>query len=300
MVRYVLAALALKAFSLNKPSRSLYRKIGNIFGARARQDVKDLPIRIERGNLLVELVRKYDAVHSGASVLEIGTGWMHWYGLYLRMFYDFRLSTFDIWDNRQFTALKAGFAKLAVALQGSGVSSAVMKNLDIVNRAGSFSELYGPLGVEYFIEPSGSIAQFGPSSFDSIISMHVLEHVPRLNVPDLMKDMYEQLKPGGVTIHQIGIDDHLAHYDRAASPKQYIAYSDTTWRLIFENQVQYFNRLQTSEWLAAFKQAGFVLREQIAEDAGIESLRVNKRFANFEPRDLRCTTLTLVLSKPTN
>jgi predicted SAM-dependent methyltransferase len=297
MIRYVSAAVALKAFSINAPSRALYRKIGNIFGARARQNMSDLGVRIERGDLLVKLAREYNGLFSGARVFEAGTGWMHWYGLYMRMFCDIRLTAFDIWDNRQFSALQAGFSKLEAAFNERGASPEVLKNIGIVNKATSFEDLYRALGMEYFIEPSGSIARCTTESYDLVTSMHVLEHVPRQNVRDLIANMYRMLKPGGTTIHQIGIDDHLAHYDNTVSAKQYIKYSDLTWKFLFENQVQYFNRLQTSEWLAAFREAGFVLREQVAEHTSIESLRVNKRFANYDARDLSCTILTLVFSK---
>ena len=46
--------------------------------------------------------------------------------------------------------------------------------------------------------------------------------------------MYRSLKPGGYSIHQIGIDDHLTHFDSSQSPKKYISYSDNVWKLLFE------------------------------------------------------------------
>jgi SAM-dependent methyltransferase len=298
MVRYVLAALALKAFSINAPSRALYRKIGNIFGAKARQEVGDLGIRVERGDLLVALARKYDAIAPGAAVLELGTGWMHWYGLYLRLFWDLRITAFDVWDNRQYSALQAGFAKLAAVLKKRGVSADVQRNLAIVCGATGFEDLYNKLGIEYVVRPTGSTAEFEPASYDSIFSMHVLEHVPARNVSGLVENMFRQLKPGGYTIHQIGIDDHLAHYDRAASPKQYIKYSDRIWKLLFQNEVQYINRLQMSEWLGVFERAGFALQETLVERTGIDALTINRRFASYDTADLSVTILTLVYRKP--
>jgi hypothetical protein len=128
--------------------------------------------------------------------------------------------------------------------------------------------------------------------------MHVLEHVPTKYVPDLVNNMYRKLKPGKYTIHQIGIDDHLAHYDRKASQKQYVQYSDRTWRTFFENEVQYFNRLQMSEWLDAFRSAGFILEESIVEATDIASLKIASRFADYSHEDLACTILTLVYRKP--
>jgi SAM-dependent methyltransferase len=298
MIRYVMAALALKAFSLNAPTRALYRMIGNKFGVKKRRKVSDLSIRVERGDLLVALTRKYNAVVPNDAVLEIGTGWMHWYGLYLRLHCDVRLTALDVWDNRQYSALQAGFAKLAPVLQKRGITAEEQRNLAIIEGATGFDDLYDKLGIAYVIRPTGSIAEFESASFDAIISMHVLEHVPARNVDELVKNMFRQLKPSGYTIHQIGIDDHLAHYDYASSPKQYIEYSDRVWNFLFQNDVQYFNRLQMSEWLSVFERAGFLLQEKLTEHTTIESLRVNQRFAGYDEADLSCTTLTLVYRKP--
>lgn len=148
------------------------------------------------------------------------------------------------------------------------------------------------------IEPTGSIAGFPDAGFDFITSFHVLEHVPAHLVEKLAQDMFRKLKPGAYTIHQIGIDDHLSHYDAAASHKQYLKYSDGVWRMFFENEVQYFNRLQTSDWLGAFERAGFSLVDSIAEGTDIDALNISPRFRGYPRKDLECTTLTLVYRKP--
>jgi SAM-dependent methyltransferase len=173
-----------------------------------------------------------------------------------------------------------------------------LNNLAIINRAASFAELYREIGLEYVIEPRGSLDQFADQSFDCILSMHVLEHVPTKYVADLVQNMYRTLKPGRYTIHQIGIDDHLAHYDRKSSQKQYLQYSDRTWKALFENEVQYFNRLQMSEWLAAFRNVGFLLQEKLVEATDISNLKIAARFADYPKEDLSCTILTLVYRKP--
>jgi len=298
MIRYITSALALKAFSLNAPTRRLYRLIGNHFGAKKRHRVSDLPIRVGRGDLIVDLCRKYHALENGEKLLEIGTGWMHWYSLYLWIFFECRITALDIWDNRQFSALKAGFGKLTERFKEDRISEAVLNNLAVVNLATSFPELYRETGIEYVIEPRGSLDQFADQSFDCILSMHVLEHVPTKFVTDLVRNMYRTLKPGKYTIHQIGIDDHLAHYDRKASQKQYLRYSDWIWKALLENEVQYFNRLQMSEWLNAFRSAGFILTEKLVESTDIANLKIAARFADYSKEDLSCTILTLVYRKP--
>lgn len=297
MLRYSLAALALKTFSLNETSRKMYRGLGNTYGARRRIAVEDFDSRVKRGDLLVELLRKYDVLEDGNRLLEIGTGWMHWFSLYAGLYFDLRLVGFDVWDNRQFSALQAGARKLRPVLEARSESPRVLARLDSILAAKDMDELYRHMRFEYCIEPEGSLAAFDDSSFDSVISFHVLEHVPRDNVETLLLHMHRVLKPGATIIHQIGIDDHLAHYDKKASKKQYLKYSDRTWKALFENRVQYFNRVQASEWERMFADAGFTLVERIAETADVRNLQVHPRFQHLPEQDYGCTILTLVHRK---
>jgi SAM-dependent methyltransferase len=298
VLRYTLAALALKTFSLNDASRHLYRQIGNVLGARKRESVGDLDTRVERGDLLLELGRKHGALRDSDRLLEIGTGWMHWFSLYAALFYDLRITGLDVWDNRQFSALLAAARKLRPVLERRGENPAVLARVDRILQSHSMEDLYSRLGFEYVIQPQGSLAQFAAGSFDTVISFHVLEHVPRKNVETLLGDMHRILRPGGCAIHQIGIDDHLAHYDRRASKKQYLKYSDRTWQAFFENDVQYINRLQASEWQKLFADAGLTLIDRIAEVANVDSLRIHPRFGHLPREDHGCTILTLVYRKP--
>lgn len=298
MIRYALAAGALKAFSLNGATRKLYRRVGNVVGGQRRAANVDLEVYVARSNLLVELCNKYSAAQDGQRLLEIGTGWMHWFSLYLRLFVEAEIATLDVWDNRQFEALRAAFTRLASTPAMAGAPAQVRANLQAVQAARSFSELYQQLKLDYIVQPDGSLASFGDASRDFIFSFHVLEHVPQAHVERLCADMYRVLKPGGFSIHQIGIDDHLSHYDPACSHKQYLTYSDRTWKRFFENTVQYINRLQMSDWLRAFESAGFAVRETMCESADISGLRIAAQFRTYSEADLACTILTLVLQKP--
>jgi SAM-dependent methyltransferase len=134
-------------------------------------------------------------------------------------------------------ALQALFGKLKARVP-AGFKGDVGR-LDTIIAAPSFEALYEALGLCYVIEPDGSPRQFADGAFDLIFRFHCLEHVLIGNVEDLLADFHRILKPGGYMIHQIGIDDHLQHYDAAESPKNYLRFSDRAWKLLFENDVQY-------------------------------------------------------------
>jgi SAM-dependent methyltransferase len=299
MIRYALAAAALKAFSLNDATRGMYRRIGNTVGSRRRQRA-DLNAQnyLTRGNLLVGLLRKHAGLTAGDHVFELGTGWMHFYAIYVRLFFDVRTTTFDVWDNRQFDALMAAIAKLRRHFEKGSGPAAAIATLDRVLTARTLEDVYGTLNFTHVIVPDGSLAQFDDSAFAASFSMHVLEHVRRDAVPGLIGHMFRILRPGAVTIHQIGIDDHLAHYDRVASPKQYISYSDRVSSTLFENGVQYFNRLQMSDWITAFQNAGFVLVHKDVETTDLDGLTVSPSFAHYLREDLACTILTVAFRRP--
>jgi SAM-dependent methyltransferase len=298
VVRYVLAALALKAFSTNATTKALYRKIGNMLGQERRKK-GNIDHYVRRGNLVNDLCDKYGAIKTGDRVFELGTGWVHWHSVYLRLHYDVSITMFDVWDNRQFEAFKALFSTLRSSIEsGHGHDDRVTNLLQRILAVESFEELYTLLNLQYVVESEGHLDQFPGSMYDCVFSMHVLEHVRQADANQVAKEIHRILKPGGCSIHQIGIDDHLAHYDRKVSRKNYLRYSDRTWKLLFENDVQYINRLQMSDWLGIFDKAGFSLLEAIPEAHSFELLGIDPKYEKYEKEDLDCTCLTIVHRKP--
>lgn len=298
MLIYRLAALTLKLFSINKLTRIIYRKVGNVIGAKKRKNMNIDPY-MRSGKLLRDLCEKHLTIKNGDEVLEIGTGWLHFYSIYLRLFYQVRITMLDVWDNRQLPALKGAFRKLSKISDKSKLKlDQLIEDVDTVNEIKSFEELYQTFNLNYIIIKDGSLNDFLDASFDFIFSFHVLEHVPKENTLALVKNIYRTLKPGAFSIHQIGIDDHLSHFDKKESLKNYLRYSDKTWKRYFENKVQYFNRLQLSDWLDLFQQEGFVLKEKIIESKDIDALKIAPQYHHYPKEDLECIILTIVHIKP--
>jgi SAM-dependent methyltransferase len=292
MVRYYLAAMALKALSISPSSRRLYRRMGNTYGAKRRANA-DISAYRSRGQLLVDLWEKYATVRPDDRLLEVGTGWMHWFALFMRLHYDVHIKMVDVWDNRQFMALQSGFGRLEDEWPDAK-PPLVAANLRRLRSASTFEELYDRFDLEYVVDPRGDLSRFPDRSFNGVFSFHVLEHLDRNGIPRFLENMARVLAPGEISIHQIGIDDHLAHYDTSASAKQYLAYSDATWRRRFENRLQYINRVQLSEWLALFERYGFRFREKIIESTTIDGLEIDPRWAGYSLEDKTCTIATIV------
>lgn len=302
MLKYVMAAWAFKAFSLNAATKKSYRALGNRVGGRKRaSQVRSHYIQRAHRNLAI--LERSGAVRDGIQMLEIGTGWVHWEALFTRLFYDVQFTVFDVWDNRQFE----GFLHYCRQLQ-SRLPLEVDRPADKVERAvsllaeivelPSFDAVYERLGFRYLIDAQGSLEQIEDESIDCIISSDVMEHIPRNSVKTLLEDMMRILKPGAFSAHQIVTTDHLIIYDGKVNSKNYLRYSDATWKRLFENDVQYFNRIQHSEWIRLFEEAGFAIRHQeITSRTDISSLHINRRFADFSRDDLEGTVSHVVARK---
>lgn len=162
----------------------------------------------------------------------------------------------------------------------------------------SYEEIYRVLGFKYVVDPAGSLETFPDDSFDLAYSLSVLEHVRSDDLPAFTRSLYRLLKPGGFSVHLIDLGDHLAYYDTGVSYKNYLRYSDRQWKALFQNDVQYFNRVQRPEWMNMFRRAGFSLVEEIAEPLDITGLRIDPAYAHLSREDQSCMTLKIVHRKP--
>jgi hypothetical protein len=302
MIKYHLTALALKGFSCCKPARTIYRGLGNRLGGRQRTTARMPSYYFDRVERNVALCRKYGSLRPDDQILELGTGWVHWEALTLRLFFDFRAVLYDVWDNRQLTALKSYLRQLEKRFGEKGF----LEGCDFdrarcliakIEEMDSFDELYGILGFRYVLDRTGLMECLPSNTFRLVISAGVMEHIPAGTAPKFVSNMASLLAGGGLAIHSINIADHLSAYDGSASPKQYLTYSESRWRLWYENGVQYINRIQRSDWLRMFDAAGFALIEEGGSYTDLSNLRIHPQYRGLSRKDIDCTNLLLVAVK---
>lgn len=303
MIKYQLAAVALKAFSLNSVTRKAYRKLGNVLGGKARSKAIKASY-IQRAHENLRFIEERGGIADGMQLLELGTGWVHWESLFTRAFYDVRIILFDVWDNRQFDGFQHYARQLRerMAAEVDRDPAAIARAealLDQVLACRSFDEVYALLGFTYLIDPEGSLKAIPDHTVDLMISSDVLEHVPSASVPTLARDLHRVLKPGGRSSNQIVFADHLCIYDRSVHPKNLLRYSKTAWKLLYGNVVQYVNRLQPSDFRDAFRNAGLtIVDEQVVESCNIDTVRVDRAFAHYSRDDLAVMVNRLMVENP--
>jgi hypothetical protein len=153
MVKYITTAVALKCFSSGPWMRSLYRRLGNTVGNKRRSSEAMPGYYAERVKRIVRLQKQHKIVSDGDRILELGTGWLHWEALTLRLFYDIEAALFDVWDNRQLGGLKNYVRQLGSLLnEDFGLSAAELKRAQLlieeILKVESCDKLYKLLGFE--------------------------------------------------------------------------------------------------------------------------------------------------------
>lgn len=301
MFRYYLTGMTLKVFSCCGFSKSMYRIIGNSLGAKKRTNGLLPSYYVYRVKRLVDSISKYKLLDNGGRILEMGTGWMHWEALTARLFFDFEATLFDVWDNRQLPGLKNFLRQLEPLVNEFNVSAGRKQRaahlIKYISTVESFDQLYKLLDFTYALDPSGISNNFGSNSFDAIISAGVLEHVKKEQLPQILKNIRNTLKPTGYSIHSINLRDHLQPYSRMASSKQYLKYSEIHWKCWLDNEVQYINRIQRPEWIDSFEKAGLVIVEEECEREKLLPERISKSYISCSQSDLEITWLRMVHTK---
>jgi SAM-dependent methyltransferase len=300
MVRYLMVAAALKLLSTCPQTRRAYRWLGDQWWAKRRIRLGLPKSYVDRATQIHGLFEKHNFIEKGDQLLEIGTGWLHWESVVIRSFYNVKITLFDVRDCRQLQVLKrysAEFAGLVCEeMDTTPMQCEHVRNmLGVISSASSFDDLYHLLGFHYVIQPSGTLDCFQDESFAAIFSYSVLEHVKKDILSEYIQDFGRLLKPGGYSIHTIDMGDHLSYYDRSVSVKNYLRFSDAAWKRWFENEVQYFNRVQRSEWLRLFNRAGLELVEEESLYSDIGTISIGQ---NLDRRDLECKVLQVVHRKP--
>jgi len=303
MLRYILTASVLKCFSMGSWMPRLYRKLGNVGGGRRRGSGPIPTYYLERVRRMLRLQKQYSLVHGGDRILELGTGWMHWEALTTRLFYDTQAFLFDVWDNRQLNGLKNYAAQLEAILSNHGFDVSPKELIRArtiiqqISKTNSFDELYRLLNFTYYVNSSGSLEEIPSHLFKLVVSGGVLEHVKREAVPSLLAEMHRVLEPGGWALHSVDTQDHLSHYDPTVSKKLYLTCSEWKWKYLYENSIQYVNRIQRGEWLDLFRTAGFILVDEDSWNVDIGPLKLAARYANMDRRDLECGVLRVLFRK---
>lgn len=301
MIRYALVATAAKGFSLTPQTRTAYRRLGNAVETMRRMR-SGLPERyLDRAVALSNLVAAHQPVVAGDRVLELGTGWVHFESVVMRLLADVRPTMFDVDDMRLWPVFRRYLSDLRNVLPQLNLSDerrlAGAELIDDLLAAESFDSAYQVLGAEYCLQRDASLGPLPSESYGLVVSADTLEHVERGVLPEVIRETYRLLRPGGYAIHQIDLADHLSYFDPAMPAKNYLRYSPSTWERWFNSTVQYVNRVQRRQWDSMFTQADFEIVDCGIINEPLRGITVHSEYG-LSSGDAEATLLRYVLRRP--
>lgn len=232
-----------------------------------------------------------------ASVLELGTGWFPIVPVGLALAGAERVITIDVTSLLDVPRTRRVLELYASALQSGGLTGLGRKlrpeRVDALIRAARTGQardpraLLGPLGVDVRI---GDVRSSGlpAGSIDLFVSNNTLEHIAPRVLAQITSEFRRLAAPGAVMDQFVDMSDHYAHFDAAISEFNYMRYSDRMWR-VFNNRLQWQNRLRASDYRRIIEQAGFDLVSEERAQGSIEELRrleLAPRFRGYADDDL--------------
>lgn len=159
------------------------------------------------------------------------------------------------------------------------------------------------MNIDYHVNIHPAHTNLSENHFDFITSTSTLEHIPQDKLGEIFKEIYRLLKPGGIMINMIDMQDHYSYQDKSISYYNFLTYSKSNWKW-YNSKFLFQNRLRHLDYIQLFKQAGFNIIDDKPtlpkkEDlAIIEGLVIDNHFKNYTAEELGTRTTLLVLQKP--
>jgi hypothetical protein len=200
------------------------------------------------------------------------------------------------------SAKRAGFARSILIDVGRYASSdlkifaAAARNggiaEDRIRRWTSVEDALEDLDAVYLTDGLASLRSLPDNSVHLVFSQAVLEHVRKSEYPQIVAEMKRILVPGGVTSHQVDLQDHLS------GGLNNLRFADSVWEgPVFSGASFYTNRLSRSEHRKVFEDAGFrviSMTEKKFDHVPIERRSLSPQFSDRTEDELAVLGFHLV------
>lgn len=128
----------------------------------------------------------------------------------------------------------------------------------------------------------------GAQSVDLLCSNNTLEHIPKGVLTEIFREFGRLVSERGVMSHFIDLADHYANFDPSITVYNFLRFSPRVWPL-FNNSIQYQNRLRISDYRRIHEEAGWSLLDEESTRRPLDELRsvpLAKEFAGYSEQDL--------------
>lgn len=156
----------------------------------------------------------------------------------------------------------------------------------------SLEDVLAHCSAQYLTSGLSSLQTIPNGSVDFIFSTNVLEHIRHPEFLDLMRELRRVISDKGICSHRVDLKDHLNY------ALNNLRFSEQIWESnLFAKSGFYTNRIQSSQMLDVFRQAGFeveVKEEKRWPKLPIPRSKLSKAFIHLSDEEL-CVSEFLVL-----
>ena len=240
---------------------ALYERIQRTFGKLKRPDVAR-KLSFQRN--LCTLMTQHGFRPRGATVVEVGTGWVPLDPIGFWMCGAARVVTLDLHRHLDERLLARALAWMSerpeemIGLWKHLVPESELRerHATLVRLRDRPAEFLREAGIEYRAPWDATKIDLPEASVDAHFSYNVFEHVPPQVIVGILAEGRRVLKPGGVSVHYVDPSDHFSHFDRSITRINFLRFGAREWERIAGNDFAYHNRLRDRDYRTLFERAG--------------------------------------------
>lgn len=232
---------------------------------------------------------------TGATVLEIGSGWQPMIPLLFSLAGAARVFLTDLnvllRPDTLAAALRAVREQRQTILDGLGVDPVFFDHALREDPRAPMVARLEELRLVYLAPCDCRKLDLPAASVDVVTSRACLEHIPPDVLEGIFRESHRLLKPDGLACHWVDPSDHWEHHDKRLSRVNFLKYPDSVFRWTYINPLHYQNRLRHPEYAQLLARTGYrvVREERLVDEASLRTLahmRVAERFRRFSHEDL--------------
>lgn len=245
---------------------------------------------------------------NGATIVEIGTGWIPICSVLLYLMGAKTCHTYDHVKHIRHKLTQKLIRNIESQLgKISEITSIPLtdleKKISKLSSCSNLSEFFTNANIHYNAPGDASRTGLEDGSVDLVYSLAVFEHIPKKVIYDLTIESKRILKNTGVAYHSIGLSDHYSAFDKKVTKVNFLKYSNFLWSFFVQNKISYHNRLREKQFLSIFNECGaqVVWLQNKIDPNDIDVLRtmkINKAFRGMSHKELAVSHTQLILSFP--
>ncbi len=268
---------------------------------------RQIALKVRDWALSMKYLREAGIPLENSRMFEIGSGWYPVLPVCFVLAGARSVATYDITRHLSEKGMLRCLDSLVpqiplIAETAQKTPAFITEKLNALRQKNTLAEMLEQSRIDYHAPADARRSGLSADSLDIVYSNSVFEHIPREIIREILAESFRILRPGGFIMHNVACNDHYAHFDKSISYVNFLRFSENQWR-VWNNRLQFQNRMRAPEFLALARDAGFEIAAQHTHVAAgsreaLRSFTIAPEFRSFSESDLATTTIDFIGRKP--